>query len=186
MPTEPSKHSNQLTNQFFFLIANASFSATLLGEGRRISNSRPRTIVVIFHPSYEGRYEDTLELFFNDKRRRQRFAITRRIRAVVGCNDDHEQLKPTKPYGKRKWTPLKLDGPVIPSLRPPTWTATKWRVRLPDFKIPAALIKDAFVRDGRRTVKQRHMPAAFEPSTYGKHFQTMLFIEEEQRRSILV
>jgi helicase MOV-10 len=141
-------------------------------------------MVITFHPAFEGRYEDTLELYFHDVRLRTQFAITRRICATVGRKEDHELLKPKSPYTKKKSKPLKLEGAVFSYLRPPTWTGTKWRVSLPAFDPPKALIKTAFGPNGDHLVRRKFMPATFDTQTYGKHFQVMVHIEDEQKRCV--
>jgi len=168
-------------------VAFARFSATLSGQSRWINNGRPRSLVIIFHPSYAGRYQDTLELVFFDMRKKQRFLITRRIRATVGSKDDHELLKPKSPYVRRKFTPFQFEGPIIRSLRPPTWSRTKWKAALPEFKAPDDLIHAAYRRDGNSTSRQsisEFIPSSFNSATYGKCFQVMLHIEEEKMRLV--
>lgn len=159
-----------------------SFSATLVGKSRWINPWRELSITIVFRPSYEGRYEETLELTFHDVRRNERFSIARRIRATVGSIDDQNYLKPKAPYIRRRSVPLPLDGPIIAPLRPPTWTETKWVVFLPEYEAPSSLINAAYGFDGRKVVARNFMPSVFNEKTYGRHFQYMLWIEEEQRR----
>ena len=157
-----------------------SFSATLLGKSRWVSSGRERLISISFAPSYEGRYEETLELTFRD--RNHQFSITRQIRATVGSKMDQEHLKPKAPYVKRRFVPLPLEGPIISPLRPPTWTETKWTIHLPEYKAPDAIIKAAYGHDGRKVVARNFMPSVLNDRTYARHFQYLLWIEEEQRR----
>lgn len=166
----------------------ARFSATLIGKSRMIPSNRPRTIVVAFHPAYSGRYEDTLELAFHDVERRHRFVITRRVHAIVGSQDDHQQLKPKAPYSKKKYTPFEHTGWIVPSLRPPTWSATKWAIMLPSFNIPNDLIKAAFDRTPRaaHAAMKSLLPQSFNQDTYGRFFQSIVYIEEEQLRSAII
>jgi helicase MOV-10 len=138
--------------------------------------------MVTFRPSYEGRFEETLELTFRDVRRSQRFSVTRQIRGTVGSINDHEYLKPKAPYSRRRFVPVALKEHVISPLRPPTWTETKWVVSLPEYAAPSALIKAAYGHDGCKVVTRNFMPPVFNEKTYGKHFQCLLWIEEEQRR----
>lgn len=142
--------------------------------------------MITFSPSHEGRYEETLELTFHDMQRGQRFSITRQIRATVGSKSDHENLKPKAPYAKRKFVPLPIEGRIISPLRPPTWTETVWATFLPEYEAPSDLIKAAYGRDGLKVVRRNFMPSVFNEKTYGKHFQYVIWIEEEQRRSIIL
>jgi hypothetical protein len=161
----------------------------LSGPARWINNGQPRSLVITFHPSYAGRYQDILELVFFDIIKKQRFLITRRICAIVGSKDDHEYLKAKSPYIKRQSTRLHFEGLIIRSLRPPTWSRTKWTVGLPEFKAPDDLIHAAYRPDGKsasRKAISKFVPPSFNQATYGKCFQVMLYIEEEQIRSVNV
>lgn len=135
-------------------------------------------------PLHEGRHNDTLELEFQDSVTNWQFSITRDLSATVGSKIDQETLKPKTPYVKPKFVPLNLDGPIISPLRPPTWTENKWVVRLPEYKAPANLIKAAYGRKGRKVVTQEFMPAVLNNGSHGKYYQTLLWIEEEQRRCV--
>lgn len=120
---------------------------------------------------------------------RRYFIITRNVLATVGSREDHELLAPTAPYTRRAIPAFLLEQAVIiPSLRPPIWTPTKWVEKLLEFKAPASLLEAAY-RDGpfkaiHQTVR-RLMPMVFNERTYGQWFQTMLYIEEEQMRQDL-
>lgn len=140
------------------------------------------SISVKFIPIYAGRHEDILELAFLNLDSQQRFTIIRALSATVGSEEDQEELKPKAPYAKRKFVPMRLDGPVISPLRPPTWSETKWRVALPLYNPPKGLIKAAYGKNGHNIVSRNFMPAVLEQKTHGKHFQNLIWIEEEQRR----
>jgi helicase MOV-10 len=147
---------------------------------------RSQRVMVYFHPSYEGRYTDTLLLFFHVLRSKQRFAITRRINAIVGSHQDHETLKPKGPFVKRKFTPM-THGSIVRSSRPPVWTKTKWRVRMPAFDLPQDL-RHLSDLDGRKrknlvALAKGHLPPQLNRNTHEKHFRVLLYAEEEARRS---
>lgn len=161
-----------------------SFSVSLQSQNTRLNSGRGRFIWITFTPSYEGRHLETLELTFLDVLQRQQFSITRQICAVVGSSNDQEELRPKAPYVKRKWVPLPLDGKIVPVLRPPTWTETKWVTRLPEFPAPKALTDAAYGRDGNLAAVRRFMPAIFNHNTYGLFFENLLWIEEEQRKYV--
>ncbi|KAJ7484325.1 P-loop containing nucleoside triphosphate hydrolase protein [Mycena latifolia] len=169
----------------------SNFSAALAGKSRWVKPNEARTLSVQFHPSFDGGYEDVLELIFLDTVSRNRFLITRKLGAVVGSEADHEQLKPKSAYARRKTAPFQFDGPIVRSLRPPTWGPIKWTSRLLEFKSPEKLIQAAFgahLRSNTKTILQavkRFLPSSFKVNTYGEHFQVMLYIEDEQMRQDL-
>lgn len=122
-------------------------------------------------------------MFFHlDKR--STFVITRTVEAIVGSVEDHEQLKPTAPYTRRKVTRLPPTGKIVRSLRPPIWTKTAWKDKLLPFLPPAALIDKAF--NQRSSYNQtlakikQSMPPVFNEKTYGAWFQVPLYLEEHQ------
>ncbi|KAF8632154.1 hypothetical protein AX17_004896 [Amanita inopinata Kibby_2008] len=159
------------------------FSATLIGK-RGISAAKPRSVVVVFNPSLEGYYEDTLELVFAHPNRKK-FIITRRIRGTAGSREDQEALKPKAPYKKRRYVPLVFDGPVIPSSRPPVWTPTTWVNILRKFNPPRDLIEAAYPKNdksGSRKALKHFIPSTLNIDTYEKRFQALLYIEAEQKK----
>ncbi|ESK92561.1 rna helicase [Moniliophthora roreri MCA 2997] len=168
------------------------FSANLIGSPY-INPPRARTLLVTFHPSYAGRYEDTLELVFFDINKRQRFVVHRQISATVGDQADHEALQATAPYHRRtRSIPLRIDGPIKRSLRPATWTKTNWQGKLPQFDVPKQLTDILYDRGGaprsRRDtfeILKTLISPAFTTETYGSRFQLMLHLEEEQMKKEL-
>ncbi|KAJ3819685.1 RNA helicase [Lentinula raphanica] len=166
------------------------FSAELVGS-RFITPGHPRFLNVTFQPSYAGRYEDRLELVFRNQTTRSRFVIQRRLVAIVGDKDDHDQIQPSAPYTRRnKRVLLNLDGPIRRGQRPPTWTKTKWVTVLPKFDVPSQ-IRDVLYKqvaskrkDILALVKEM-LPSQFNLTTYGSYFQLLLFLEEEQEKQNL-
>jgi helicase MOV-10 len=160
--------------------------ASLRGKSKFISTLQPRTIAITFNPSYEGHFVDTLELHFHDLHQKNQFSIIRRIEASLGSLEDHEQLKAKAPYHRKKRSFVPLPKVIVPSLRPPTWTKTKWHMSLPSFEPPQDLIRDAFgSKNPRKMLLKNHLPAVFNEHSHGKWFQILLYIEDEQRRSVL-
>ncbi|KAJ6600012.1 RNA helicase [Mycena vulgaris] len=169
---------------------DSMFSVMLAGKSRWLKHNEARTLSVQFHPSFDGEYEDFLELIFLNTSARERFVIARKLCAVVGSEADHEQLKPKSAYNRRKPAPFQFDGPIIRSLRPPTWGPIKWTSRLLEFKSPEPLIQAAFPHSHSNTktvlrAVKRFLPDSFTVNTYGDHFQLMLYIEDEQMRQDL-
>ncbi|KAJ6581930.1 P-loop containing nucleoside triphosphate hydrolase protein [Mycena capillaripes] len=99
------------------------FTAKLDGKSRSVKHNEARTLSVEFHPSFDGEYTDVLELVFVDTSTRRRFLITRKLCAVVA--------------------PFQFDGPIVRSLRPPTWGPINWASRLPEFEPPENLIQNS-------------------------------------------
>ncbi|KAJ7074967.1 P-loop containing nucleoside triphosphate hydrolase protein [Mycena belliarum] len=169
----------------------SNFSVALAGKSRWVKLNQARTLSVQFHPAFDGKYDDVLELIFLDTATRTRFLITRKLGAVVGSEADYEQLKPKSAYARRKFAPFQFDGPIISSLRPPTWGPVKWTSKLLEFKSPAKLIQAAFGEHSRANTKsvlqavRSFLPSSFTVNTYGQHFQVMLYIEDEQMRQDL-
>ncbi|KAG7439173.1 P-loop containing nucleoside triphosphate hydrolase protein [Guyanagaster necrorhizus] len=163
------------------------FSVTVAPTSRFIRSGQPHKIFITFHPSYAGRFEDTLELVFFDISQRRRFVIQRKVCATVGDLADHKQLAPKALYTQRKCRNIELDGPIKHSLRPPTWTPTKWVSKLPQFDIPQKLVSTLYTPEGYlkksalQDVKQ-FLPSSFTTPTYAQHFQTLVYLEEQQMK----
>ncbi|KAK0191959.1 P-loop containing nucleoside triphosphate hydrolase protein [Armillaria mellea] len=169
------------------------FSVAITPTSNFILCGRLHKILVTFHPSYPsyaGRFDDTLELVFINIVESHQFVIQRKISAIVGSRADHEYLAPESHYTPRKRRNIKLDGPIKRSLRPPTWTPTKWISKLPQFDVPQHLVQAAYTEKGylkrsaRRDV-ERFMPSSLNVETYAQHFQTILHLEEEQKKQDL-
>ncbi|KAJ7266375.1 P-loop containing nucleoside triphosphate hydrolase protein [Mycena haematopus] len=167
---------------------DSKFSTNLVGKSRWVKHEEARTLSVEFHPSFDGEYTDVLELVFLDTSTRQRFLITRKLCAVVGSKEDHQRLKPKSAYSRRKPAPFQFDGPIVRSLRPPTWGPSNWTARLPAFDPPADLIQVAFGSHSGSSTKtvlqavKQFLPSTFTLNTYAQHFQVMLYIEGEQMK----
>jgi helicase MOV-10 len=138
-------------------------------------------VSVSFRPAHIGQVEDTLELQFLDVRIRTRFTIVRKVRAVVGSTQDHEELRPKAPYVKPPPKPRQPRGRVVTLERPPTWTASKWVVRLLGYDIPGRVKEVVDDRNAMRIIRERFMPTAFITQTYAKYFQTLLWVEEDRQ-----
>ena len=154
----------------------------MLGQNKKIKPGTAKIVAVVFHPSYEGRYEDTLELTFHDISKREQFVITRRVLAVVGSAEDYDRLKPKAPYTRPKVSPHERVREVVRVSRPPTWSHTRWRVSLPEFKIPEDLVKAAF--GPKPSAAIRPFVPRFDLDNYGRFWQVVLWIEEEKMRHV--
>jgi helicase MOV-10 len=79
---------------------------------------------------------------------------------------------------------MNLTGKIMPSTRPPEWTKTQWREKLPKYEVPTYVIEAAFRKESGNAVQnvRRLMPQTLNVQTYGDWFQYILYVEEEQMR----
>jgi len=80
---------------------------------KSLTRLRPLTLIVAFQQPHIGRYEDRLELLFEDTQLRKRFGISRTLKAIVGDKATHEALKPKSPYIPRTRSVRKEIGEVV-------------------------------------------------------------------------
>ncbi|KAH9829555.1 P-loop containing nucleoside triphosphate hydrolase protein [Rhodofomes roseus] len=178
--------SARFTSSYRDRPGGSSFSALLRGASRFVNYGKPRMVVVTFHASYAGRFDDTLELEFHDVRRRERFLLLRRVLAVVGPAADYALLASIArgSYHRPLFVPHEPTPHAVPTRRPPTWSKVRWAVKLPEFPVPKALMRVLNTMDGRGSVEQirgRLLPSVLNMGTYGKFFSTLLHSEEWQQ-----
>ncbi|KIP01837.1 hypothetical protein PHLGIDRAFT_112706 [Phlebiopsis gigantea 11061_1 CR5-6] len=160
------------------------FSAALLGPGKGIRQATSRTVTVTFHPSYEGQHEDTVELTFRrlapGTSTGQQFVITRSICAIVGSQEDHEHLRPIAPYVRvvPRGAAHARPGKLVRVVRPSTWSRPKWKVALPEYKIPHDISVAAFGPRAKFAIRE-FLPA-LGLNSYPTFFQVLLWVEEKQ------
>ncbi|EKM76476.1 hypothetical protein AGABI1DRAFT_131302 [Agaricus bisporus var. burnettii JB137-S8] len=164
------------------------FTARLKGKSHLVRPNVPRTVRIRFVASDVGRYEGTLELLFVHSHPKNVFLITRKLFATIGDPELHDRLGPEAPYTRNKGPTMDLTGRIIPSTRPPEWTKTRWREKLPKYEIPAYVIDAAFGKQSGNAVQniRRLMPREFNVQTYGDWFLYILYVEEEQMRQDLL
>lgn len=139
-----------------------------------------------------GRFEDRLELTFEDFHLSKRFAIVRPVAVIVGNREDHEAIKPTAPYVPRvrKAAIPERSLAIDEGPKPPALAEVKWVVRLPTYDIPSAL-EDviASTRNSRELItrlKTDFLPSRLRTDSYTRHFQTLLHVEEAQLKFVLL
>jgi len=137
---------------------------------------------ITFQQPHIGRYEDRLELLFEDTQLKKQFIISRTLKAIVGNKTDHEALKPKSPYIPRPRTTRQPEKKIVEGVAPPALDAIPYVGRLPRAEIPKPLLS---VLSGSETVAQQiaHIRRVFIPQilnsdTYGRHFKHLLWIEE--------
>lgn len=153
----------------------------------RITPRATINLDVKFSPRDErGRFEDRIELIFEDLHLNRKFAITRRVRATVAVKADYEALRPNAPYVRPN---RKFEEPmqeIIPGIAPPALSAIRWKTRLLQYPIPPGLVETAF---GNGTsaeiaarIRQAFLPNTLDSRTHGRHFGVLLWVEEERAR----
>lgn len=137
-----------------------------------------------FQRSFVGRYEDRLELTFEDAQLRKRFVITRTVKVIVGDKAAYEQLKPSAPYKPRPRTSRKMinENDVIPGEKPPAMGVIPYVGRLPEAKIPQPLktLLESSESVGKivKQIKKIYIPQVVDSGNYGRFFKYLLWIEE--------
>ncbi len=145
------------------------------------------SIAVTFTSSDQrGRFEDRVELIFEDLVLKQRFAITRPVQATVGVKEDHEVLRAKAPYVRPKRRPEEPMKEIISGIPPPALAAIKWKVKLPSYPAPRTLLDITYgigsPKEIVTRVRNTLFPDKFESDTYGRTFQVLLWVEEERAR----
>ena len=157
-----------------FTTSVQSLSSPILPVGGRVH------VDVRFQYKLRGSFSGRLELTFRD--RTSTFVITRRLRILVGNPADHELLKSSAPYVKRKKVPWQKDASVVEGERPPAMSyAPKWKRKLPMVPVPPEL--SAILSTGDPTtivdaVRAQYLPGTFDSGSYGQHFHILLWVEE--------
>jgi helicase MOV-10 len=136
---------------------------------------------VQFRQSHNGRYEDRLEIIFEDQKLGQRFVIVRPLKAIIGSQADHDLLRPTAPFVPRKRTTRKPETDVVPGVSPPALNAIPYAVKLPHSNIPNNLpeiLASGSLSDIIGRVRRILFPKAWDTATYDRHFKNLIWIEE--------
>ena len=137
----------------------------------------------MFKQPYIGRYQDRLELIFEDQQLKKKFIITRALKATVGKKDEHEALQPISPFNPRSMSKRIPILKIVEGIKPPSNSAIPYVRKLPKANIPTRLeetilsSKDSVAKLTAR-VKSVFMPQEFDSKSYGQHFKYLLWIEE--------
>ncbi|TFY71297.1 hypothetical protein EVG20_g1690 [Dentipellis fragilis] len=144
--------------------ARQCFSAEL-GEGSSqwVKHGRPRTVLLSFNPSRDGYFRATVRLTFISNG--SQFIINRALTGTAAH-------------------PLYRPPTSVVSLRPPTWTRTRWSKLLPEYELPAELAATVALpnpeqhEDKIRRIANIMVPSALTMDTYVSRFHALLHIEE--------
>ncbi|PFH46787.1 hypothetical protein AMATHDRAFT_7405 [Amanita thiersii Skay4041] len=166
------------------VINNSVFTVTPDSNDRSITPRSSIKLVVKLIQCHIGRYEDRLELMLEDVQLKRQFMISRSVRAIIGNKADHENLKAKAPYVPQKRTDRKLEKTVVEGVRPPSLNAIPYVGKLPRALIPRALSDVLGSKDNYGdTIKRIHrlfMPAILDSDSFGRHWRTLLWIEEQK------
>jgi helicase MOV-10 len=142
------------------------------------------TVNIGFKQPNVGRYQDRLELLFEDAKLKKKFIITRALNAIVGNKDEHELLQPKIPYrdiprSKSQRSPI-LE--VVKGIKTPATFVTPYVDWLPKAPIPKPLEKILSGKDSvakmTARIKSVIIPQDFNSKSHGRHFKNLLWIEE--------
>lgn len=164
-------------------ISNTAFTVTLVGDNRDINTRSSVKLIVALSQMHIGRYEDRLELTFEDIQLRKTFLISRPVRAIVGNQQDHEQLKAKAPYIPRPRTERKKERSITEGEEPPSLKIIPYVDRLPKAPIPQNLLSILSERSTKDIVdglRRAYLPTELNADTYARYFKTLIWIEEHR------
>jgi helicase MOV-10 len=153
------------------------------GANQRLVRNSPVRLEVAFRQRHLGRYEDRVDIVFDDAQAKQQFVIARPLRAIIGDRRDYELLRPRAPYVPRTQGRREPETEVVPGEAPESTNAIPWVVRLLRADIPKPLLttlSDASSTDIMRNLRRVHLPPALTSETYSRHFTSLLWVEEHQ------
>ncbi|KAK7676351.1 hypothetical protein QCA50_020692 [Cerrena zonata] len=157
-----------------FFSASAESSGIRYGQDLRIKIS--------FKQQYLGRYEDRLEIVFEDLTLNKSFVIVRPVTATVGSKEDHDALKPVTPYQPKKRGSRDPETSVVAGPPPTATKVVRWVTKLPWAEIPknisSILIEGDPPDETARNLQLTVLPPRINTDTYARYYQTLLWVEE--------
>jgi helicase MOV-10 len=157
---------------------------TVVGNLRNVTSRTPIQLAVSFKEPFIGRYEDRLELVFEDTQLKKQFVIARSLKVIVGNKAEHEALQPKTAYVPRTRSTRKIipEQDIVEGVKPPALNAIRYVVSLPKATIPThlhnILASSETMAKVVSTVRKVFMPQDFNSDTYGRHFKQLLWVEE--------
>ena len=119
---------------------------------------------------------------FQDPKKKWSFVIVRSVKAVVGSKADHDRLKPSAPYTRRRAPPWRKSGSYIPGVRPAAWDAIPYVRKLTQSPIPAEYEVLLGRKDPASAIaqlfRQKYLPSTLNAIVHSKHFRALLWVEE--------
>lgn len=168
-----------------------SFFIPYLNAAQNLTSRTPIQLAIGFKQPHIGRYEDRLELVFEDTQLGKRFFITRTLKTIVGNKAEHEALQPKAPYipRTRSTRTTIADQDVVEGVKPPALNAIRYVVLLPQAKIPThmhnILASSETTAKVTATVRKVFMPQVLNSDTYGQHFKNLLWAEEFKSEQVV-
>lgn len=157
---------------------------TAVSNARNVTSRSPIQLAVSFKEPFIGRYEDRLELVFEDTQLNKKFVIARSLKVIVGNKAEHEALQPKTAYVPRTRSTHKIipEQDIVEGVKPPALNAIRYVISLPKATIPThlhnILASSETTAKVVSTVRQVFMPQDFNSDTYGRHFKQLLWVEE--------
>jgi len=141
-----------------------------------------KEIFLTFYSTDRGLFQDRVELTFYDPAHTKRFAITRRISAIVGNKEDYEAIKPTAPYVPKHKKMREKVGSIDKGLKPRAIADIEWKVKLGSYGIDKNLERYLDMDDWKERMKciRSMLPREVTCETYARQFHTLLHIEEHK------
>jgi len=174
--------SHLLSYPFRNLLTHLRFQVAIESGSSTISASESYTLRVSFKQGYPGRYEDRLEFSFQDTILKQRFIITRTLKAIVGDKELFHELTPKSPYIPPQQGAKKEIGEFIGGVKPAALKAVQYKVKLQEAAIPKHLhdllsSPEPIVRITKQ-IKDIFFPVPLSNFNYGIFFKRLLWVEE--------
>ena len=148
-----------------------------------LQSDHENSLRIMFKQTLRGRYEDRLEITFENTDLGQCFVFVRALKVVIGNKADYEILKPSTPYVPRKTKERVPETKVLPGDPPPAINAIKWAVMLPKAPIPASILSvlsTGSVSDTIKQLKRTVLPDVLNVDSYSVHFKSLVWVEENR------
>ncbi|KAF9441766.1 RNA helicase [Macrolepiota fuliginosa MF-IS2] len=162
-----------------------SFTLNVDATNRLLSTNERTTITIKFARRDIGRYQDRLELEFQDLQTKKRFIISRTVHAIVGDPGLRNQLKAKIPYAPRLPGQREPETNIVEGIKPPSLKAISYVAPLPHAEIPPRLLSilnkpSSSSQQNIRTVQSTFLPKMLDSDSHGKHFKILMWIEEHR------
>lgn len=168
-----------------------SFFVPRLNATQKLTSRAPIQLAIGFKQPHISRYEDRLELVFEDTQLGKRFFITRTLKAIAGNKAEHEALQPKTPYIPRTRSTRTTisEQDVVEGVKPPALNAIRYVVLFPKANIPThmhnILAGSETTAKVTATVRKVFMPQVLNSDTYVQHFKNLLWAEEFKSEQVV-
>ncbi|KAF8632166.1 hypothetical protein AX17_004907 [Amanita inopinata Kibby_2008] len=161
--------------------SNMTYTVTAEGSNREVTPRLCVKLTVTLNQQHIGRYEDRLEMTFQDLVLKKQFLISRPVRAIVGNKADHEMLKAKTPYVPRQRTTRRIETRVVDGVAPPSLKMIPYVGKLPKAEIPRQLLETlsgGTTKEVIDRIRRIYLPTTLDSDSFGRHFRHLLWIEE--------